>query len=61
MNGCPKDSPGRGSTNQKLETTSLENKGSGLVGSALDCPEIRGQYICQRAPFQQAVAKPSLT
>ncbi|XP_066045750.1 SPATS2-like protein [Chamaea fasciata] len=41
MNGCPKDSPGRGSANQKLEATSLENKGSGFVGSALDCPEIR--------------------
>ncbi|XP_056352899.1 SPATS2-like protein isoform X1 [Oenanthe melanoleuca] len=39
MNGCPKDSSGRGSANQKLETSSLENKGSGFVGSALDCPE----------------------
>ncbi|NWY48487.1 SPS2L protein, partial [Sylvia atricapilla] len=41
MNGCPKDSPGRGSANQKLEATSLENKGPGFVGSAVDCPEIR--------------------
>ncbi|NXB31350.1 SPS2L protein, partial [Eulacestoma nigropectus] len=41
MNGCPKDNSGRGSANQKLETTSLENKGSAFVGSALDCPEIR--------------------
>lgn len=45
MNGCPKDSPGRGPANQKLESTSLENKGSGFVGSALDCPGIRGQFI----------------
>ncbi|XP_037997769.1 SPATS2-like protein [Motacilla alba alba] len=41
MNGCPKDNSGRGSANQKLETTSPENKGSGFAGSALDCPEIR--------------------
>ncbi|NWV83368.1 SPS2L protein, partial [Dasyornis broadbenti] len=41
MNGCPKDNSGRGSANQKLETPSLESKGSGFVGSALDRPEIK--------------------
>lgn len=45
MNGCPKDNSGRGSANQKLETTSLEKKSSAFVGSALDCPEIRGQFL----------------
>ncbi|KAF2987416.1 hypothetical protein EK904_002455 [Melospiza melodia maxima] len=45
MNGCPKDNSGRGSANQKLETTSPENKGSGFAGSALDCPEIKGPNI----------------
>ncbi|NXY06028.1 SPS2L protein, partial [Pteruthius melanotis] len=40
-NGCPKDNSGHGFANQKLETTSLENEGSGFVGLALDCPEIR--------------------
>ncbi|XP_017691692.1 PREDICTED: SPATS2-like protein [Lepidothrix coronata] len=49
MNGCSKDNSCRGSANQKLETTSLENKGSGFVGSALDCPEIRDrERECQR-------------
>ncbi|NWV97150.1 SPS2L protein, partial [Machaerirhynchus nigripectus] len=53
MNGCPKDNSGRGSANQKLETTSLENKGSGSVGSALDCPEIRDrERECQRASVE---------
>ncbi|KAF4799625.1 SPATS2-like protein [Turdus rufiventris] len=41
MNGCPKDSSGHGSANQKLETSSPENKGSGFVGSALDSPEVK--------------------
>lgn len=45
MNGCPKDSSGHGSANQKLETSSPENKGSGFVGSALDSPEVKGQFI----------------
>ncbi|XP_059709332.1 SPATS2-like protein isoform X2 [Haemorhous mexicanus] len=45
MNGCPKDNSGRGSANQKLESTSPENKGSGFAGSALDCPEIKGPNI----------------
>lgn len=40
-NGCSKDDSSRGSATQKLETTSLESKGSGFVGSALDSPEIR--------------------
>ncbi|NXM04028.1 SPS2L protein, partial [Tyrannus savana] len=49
MNGCSKDNSCRGSANQKLGTTSLENKGSGFAGSALDCPEIRDrERECQR-------------
>ncbi|XP_010127813.1 PREDICTED: SPATS2-like protein, partial [Chlamydotis macqueenii] len=40
LNGCSKDNSCSGSANQKLEATSLENKGSGFVESALVCPEI---------------------
>ncbi|NXW46962.1 SPS2L protein, partial [Nyctiprogne leucopyga] len=39
-NGCSKDNSRSGSANQKLEATSLENKGSGFVESAPVCPEI---------------------
>ncbi|XP_010166457.1 SPATS2-like protein isoform X2 [Antrostomus carolinensis] len=39
-NGCSKDNSCSGSANQKLEATSLENKGSGFVESAPVCPEI---------------------
>ncbi|XP_010562811.1 PREDICTED: SPATS2-like protein isoform X3 [Haliaeetus leucocephalus] len=45
LNGCSKDNSCSGSANQKLEAASLENKGSGFVGSALVCPEITGPNI----------------
>ncbi|KAM6332353.1 SPATS2-like protein isoform 2-T2 [Podargus strigoides] len=41
LNRCSKDNPCSGSANWKLEATSLENKGSGFVDSALVCPQIR--------------------
>ncbi|NXM69479.1 SPS2L protein, partial [Serilophus lunatus] len=48
-NGCSKDNSCLGSASQKLETTSLENKGLGFVRSAPDCPEIRDrEQECQR-------------
>ncbi|NXE18806.1 SPS2L protein, partial [Ardeotis kori] len=40
LNGGSKDNSCSGSANQKLEATSLENKGSEFVESALVCPEI---------------------
>ncbi|XP_010176829.1 PREDICTED: SPATS2-like protein [Mesitornis unicolor] len=40
LNGCSKDNSCSGSASQKLEATSLENKGSGFVKSAPVCPEI---------------------
>uniref|UniRef100_A0A8C5UD22 Spermatogenesis associated serine rich 2 like n=1 Tax=Malurus cyaneus samueli TaxID=2593467 RepID=A0A8C5UD22_9PASS len=45
INGCPKDSSGRGSASQKAETTSLESKGSGFVGSAPDYKERERQRV----------------
>nr|XP_009503845.1 PREDICTED: SPATS2-like protein isoform X2 [Phalacrocorax carbo] len=45
LNGCSKDSSCSGSANQKLEATSLKNKGSGFVDSALLCPETTGPNI----------------
>ncbi|KAM6348238.1 SPATS2-like protein isoform 1-T2 [Alca torda] len=41
LNGCSKDNSFSGSANQKLEASSLENKGSGFVESAPVYPEIR--------------------
>ncbi|KAM6129524.1 SPATS2-like protein isoform 1-T2 [Pterocles gutturalis] len=40
LNGCSKDNSCSGFANQKLEATSLENKGSGFVESLPVCPEI---------------------
>ncbi|NXN58252.1 SPS2L protein, partial [Rynchops niger] len=41
LNGCSKDNSCSGSANQKLEASSLKNKGSGFVESAPVYPEIR--------------------
>ncbi|NWW50382.1 SPS2L protein, partial [Pedionomus torquatus] len=41
LNGCSKDNSCSGSANQKLEASSLENKGSGFVESVPVYPEIR--------------------
>ncbi|NXA14543.1 SPS2L protein, partial [Sapayoa aenigma] len=52
-NGCSKDNSCRGSANQKLETSSLESKGSGFVRSAPDCPESRDrERECQRVSVE---------
>ncbi|NXC42816.1 SPS2L protein, partial [Penelope pileata] len=40
LNGCSKDNCCSNSANEKLEATSLENKGSQLVASSPVCPEI---------------------
>ncbi|XP_074000952.1 SPATS2-like protein [Numenius arquata] len=41
LNGCSKDNSCSGSANQKLEASSLENKGSGFLESVPVYPEIR--------------------
>ncbi|XP_010711719.1 SPATS2-like protein [Meleagris gallopavo] len=43
LNGCSKDNHSGDSANEKLEATSLENKSSRFVASALGCPETTGK------------------